>query len=291
MRRLLRFVIIGLTFATFLGSAAPTSAASCQFLLGFKTLHDLIPASVGSCVTDEQHDPINGNAVQLTAGVNNAGGLLVWRKADNWTAYTDGYRTWLNGPNGLQQRLNTDRFPWEADYGMVYNLTLNDLPSGFVILADRTGAVTNDQLIANADNQAQERADLQQWGRISGYEIGFQRSTSPFATNGALIWSGVNLHASVAGAQAAWNGSGFGTAPDGWQLISASAVGDQSVAFTRPNVLKIGDQSTNVTDYLVNFRVGSVVAYVRTATPVASANVNATIAFAQIVANRIRTHA
>jgi hypothetical protein len=40
--------------------------------------------------------------------------LLVWRKADNWTAFTDGYRTWLNGPQGLQQRLNTELFPWEA---------------------------------------------------------------------------------------------------------------------------------------------------------------------------------
>ena len=44
------------------------------------------------------------------------GGLLVWRKADNWTAFTDGYRTWINGPNGLVQRLNTERFEWEADY-------------------------------------------------------------------------------------------------------------------------------------------------------------------------------
>ena len=30
--------------------------------------------------------------------------------------FSDGYRTWINGPNGLQQRLNTQRFEWEADY-------------------------------------------------------------------------------------------------------------------------------------------------------------------------------
>ncbi len=40
----------------------------------------------------------------------------MWRKADNWTAFTDGYRTWINGPNGLEQRLNSERFPWEPDY-------------------------------------------------------------------------------------------------------------------------------------------------------------------------------
>jgi len=39
---------------------------------------------------------------------------MVWRKADNWTAYTNGYMTWINGPNGIQSRLNTDRFDWEA---------------------------------------------------------------------------------------------------------------------------------------------------------------------------------
>jgi len=26
--------------------------------------------------------------------------VLVWRKADNRTAFTDGYRTWINGPRG-----------------------------------------------------------------------------------------------------------------------------------------------------------------------------------------------
>ena len=39
---------------------------------------------------------------------------MVWRKLDNWTAFTDGYRTWINGPNGLQARLNTEQFDWEA---------------------------------------------------------------------------------------------------------------------------------------------------------------------------------
>ena len=38
----------------------------------------------------------------------------MWRKADNWTAFTDGYRTWINGPHGLQARLNTEQFDWEV---------------------------------------------------------------------------------------------------------------------------------------------------------------------------------
>ena len=98
-------------------SIAPsiTSAANCQFILGFKTIHDALPDAVGDCKVDEHHNPENGDGLQETTGVSNKGGLLVWRKADNWTAYTDGYRTWVNGPNGLQTRLNTERFPFESD--------------------------------------------------------------------------------------------------------------------------------------------------------------------------------
>ena len=60
------------------------------------------------------HAAANGDSLQHTTT-----GLLVWRKSDNWTAFTDGYRTWPNGPYGLQEHLNSQRFPWEggADTG------------------------------------------------------------------------------------------------------------------------------------------------------------------------------
>ena len=90
--------------------AAPPSASGCRFVLGFATLAAALPQQVGQCVDDEGHNPVNGDALQHTSG-----GLLVWRKLDNWTAFTDGYRTWVNGPNGIAQRLNTQRFSWEAN--------------------------------------------------------------------------------------------------------------------------------------------------------------------------------
>src|SRR5438094_3339788 len=82
--------------------------ASCSFRLGFAALHDLAPQIVGDCVTDEYHNPDNGDGLQQTTN-----GLLAWRKADNWTAFTDGSMTWINGPCGLQSRPNDQRFPWE----------------------------------------------------------------------------------------------------------------------------------------------------------------------------------
>jgi hypothetical protein len=92
----------------------PVAAQStpCRFLLGFATLRDLIgPETVGDCLADQRFAE-HGDAQQPTTT-----GLLVWRKADNWTAFTNGYTTWLNGPDGLQQRLNTELFSWESDAG------------------------------------------------------------------------------------------------------------------------------------------------------------------------------
>lgn len=83
--------------------------ASCQFILGFKTLHDLDPRDVGDCM-DNQAFASNGDAQQHTTK-----GMMAWRKADNYTAFTNGYMTWINGPTGLVQRLNSDRFPWESN--------------------------------------------------------------------------------------------------------------------------------------------------------------------------------
>ena len=92
--------------------ASVGATAHCEFILGFATLKAAIDEAegrekVGACL-ENQRFAANGNAEQRTTG-----GLLVWRKQDNFTAFTDGYRTWVNGPQGLQVRLNTESFAWE----------------------------------------------------------------------------------------------------------------------------------------------------------------------------------
>ncbi len=106
--RLLPFLLLIVALSSLTGGRA---AAACTFQLGFAALGAMIPQQVGVCQEDEGHNPANGDGLQHTSG-----GLLVWRKADNWTAFTDGYRTWINGPSGLVERLNTQRFPWDADF-------------------------------------------------------------------------------------------------------------------------------------------------------------------------------
>lgn len=110
MKRPIAILVLGLGLAL-LSATSIGASVDCQFVLGFKTLRDIVGhETVGECLENEHHNA-SGDGVQHTTG-----GLLVWRKQDNRTAFTDGYRTWINGPNGLQQRLNTERFPWEHDY-------------------------------------------------------------------------------------------------------------------------------------------------------------------------------
>lgn len=105
----LTLVLVVMLAAAVRPEPTPSQAQSdCRFSLGFATLHGMIPHVVGECIENEWHNAFNGDGLQRTTR-----GLLVWRKIDNWTAFTDGYYTWINGPLGLQWRLNTELFWWE----------------------------------------------------------------------------------------------------------------------------------------------------------------------------------
>ncbi|HEX6512964.1 MAG TPA: hypothetical protein VF157_11725, partial [Chloroflexota bacterium] len=103
---------------------APVSmvAGPCRFVLGFAALHDLAPEAVGDCLENQAFAP-NGDAVQHTTK-----GLLAWRKADNWTAFTNGYESWLNGPGGLVRRFNDEWFEWEAYPAETHGLAVKEDP-------------------------------------------------------------------------------------------------------------------------------------------------------------------
>src|SRR5216683_1048711 len=109
----IRGVVAGVlaTSATVAAAAPVPDLQSCQFVLGFATMQQALGQDVvGDCVENEHHNTDNGDALQATTS-----GLLVWRKSDNWTAFTNGSTTWVNGPLGVQQRSNTDRFAWETN--------------------------------------------------------------------------------------------------------------------------------------------------------------------------------
>ncbi len=138
MRRLFLSLVIAVSLMVPVASAS-AQAVGCSFQLGFAALAAMIPAKVGACLENENHNPRNGDGLQHTTG-----GLMVWRKSDNWTAFTDGYHSWINGPNGLQQRLNTERFVWEWTDSGPLDPTIMIIPNGG--LSDRPPCVGGDLL-------------------------------------------------------------------------------------------------------------------------------------------------
>jgi hypothetical protein len=89
--------------------AAAQSASQCTLLDTFRSLHDAAPSEVGEC-RGGQIDEDNGDASQATNK-----GLLLWRKADNWTVFIGPSRTLILGPEGPTRRANTERFAWELN--------------------------------------------------------------------------------------------------------------------------------------------------------------------------------
>lgn len=302
MQHILRYAVTMLALVSLFVPAAPALAAglpapsaNCHFVLGFKALHDAISNVVGNCTSEEQHNADNGDGLQPTTGANSAGGLLVWRKADNWTAYTDGFHTWINGPNGLQERLNSQRFPWEADYDMLFTLTLSDLPSGLVAVPDVTGPITNAALVAASSNPTQEQAWIQESGRTGGYLASYSWNGAAAVPSTIVVVSYAQTFQSEASAQSAMTEvqattPQLNTATGTLQSISAPKVGDQSIAFTSTATLTVQGQSVPVTYYTIVFRVGSNVGFVVTGGLSANADLNQAVALTQAQARHMQAH-
>jgi len=109
VKRLVAAILVGLLSLTAFAAAPPAAVADCSFSGGFQALHDKIPLIVGACVGAEQPDPTSGNTVQATTA-----GYLQRSAADGRVNFTDGSVVWLDGPCGIQNRRDTDRFAWEV---------------------------------------------------------------------------------------------------------------------------------------------------------------------------------
>ena len=107
-------VLLASLFALGAGQA---EAADCEFVLGFAALHSVAPDTVGKCLENELHHPADGMTRQQTEN-----GVLLWRKSDNHTSFTDGRLAWVLGPYGLQQRHVSNRFAWESDADRVIRI-------------------------------------------------------------------------------------------------------------------------------------------------------------------------
>ncbi len=123
-------VTSGPVLAKDVDSAPPLAPSGPTFSLGFKLLADQLGDLAGQPLEDE-HWGANGDSLQQTTR-----GLLVWRKADNWTAFTDGATTWVNGPFGVQSRSNSESFNWETSSSTTPSRDAD------IVLYDRRGIPT-----------------------------------------------------------------------------------------------------------------------------------------------------
>ncbi len=180
----LRAAALGVALASAVSLAGPaaimsaSAPANCQFVLGFKALHDLDPGDVGDC-GNSQSFSANGDATQMTAH-----GMLVWRKADNFTAFTDGFRSWVNGPYGLQERLNSDRFSWEAGSASVSPAIYGGVSSAPLQPAKLDGLANQFFDLLNTDRKLNGLSSLALNGQLSSLAQG--RAQDLLNAGGAL---------------------------------------------------------------------------------------------------------
>ena len=243
---------LGLIFGLLVSMSIPTTAAAqtaapagCQYVLGFKTLHDLDASDVGDCVDSQFLGNPNGDQWQHTTK-----GLMVWRKADNWTAFTNGYMSWLNGPAGLASRLNTQRFPWEGDFGAPGTTAVSSStgnPAAAPAPATPGGSTLHSTLGSPATFAT--HADFQGYGFLWGPSDGqfgaipagdgtytFYGSAattsscrgSPNTRNGAFTFTGTLDHVIGSSCTRLF---GPGDGPAGWTFASDYAGGGQVVRF------------------------------------------------------------
>jgi DNA-binding response OmpR family regulator len=88
---------------------ATPETPGCALMPAFESLRAQVGEEIVGRCTDQPTTRENGDAQQPTTK-----GLFALRARENWVAFTDGHRTWVRGPNGIQTRLNTERFPWES---------------------------------------------------------------------------------------------------------------------------------------------------------------------------------
>lgn len=211
-----RLVLFAILLFTLAGAPLPAAAAgACQFQFGFATLHAQIPTVVGSCLENERHDPVTGDAVQRTTG-----GLLVWRKAANLTSFTNGEQTWVLGPNGLAQRPNDQRFAWEASWPTY----LHD--------PERTAAAPNSALTA-----ANAKGLAEQWSFATGGGI----AASPIVVDGVVYvgsWDGYEYALDAATGALRWK-TFLGVIDSGGRC-TPNVIGITSTATVQDGTLYVG---------------------------------------------------
>ena len=117
------------------GSIPTGLAAQCEIRPRFRVLAEALPELIGNCVASEA---LNGETGDIEQPVD--GGVLVLRSADSTPVFTDGWQSWVAGPNGIETRLNSERLAWEPGEASLAVAVADEVavvPDGGTLLATR----------------------------------------------------------------------------------------------------------------------------------------------------------
>lgn len=88
----------------------PDGPRHCHFAPAFTAITTVLSSTIGACLDEATVDRHSGDLIQ-----NTQHGLLVQAHTTRFVSFSDGYHTWIIGPFGLQERLNSERFFWEPN--------------------------------------------------------------------------------------------------------------------------------------------------------------------------------
>lgn len=164
-------------------------------------------------------------------------------------------------------------------------LQLGDMPAGMAALPTHNGALSNDDLIAQAADRKAKAAQLAAVGRLDGYESAFEASGAQLLKGTARVSSWVARMASAEGAA-----EYFDTLQDDDEAagvvftpVSMPALGDEARAF------RVSQQSGKFefTTFVIRLRKGAWVGGVDVTSFAALADFDAALKWAELLAARL----
>jgi hypothetical protein len=174
-------------------------------------------------------------------------------------------------------------------------LQTGDVPTGFAEVNGSAMHVTNAESCAGAqgDEQQQCLSQLEQWGRLDGYEVEYAASDAgAFLTGTYRIFGAVSIYRDQKGAAQAFSAGKERLHEELSKLEDATpvqipTVGDESLAFVTTATQTVGTTEMSVSLHVVDFRRGNVLVRIGATAPTALASVDDALKRAQLLDTRI----
>jgi hypothetical protein len=174
-------------------------------------------------------------------------------------------------------------------------LQASDVPTNFAEVNGSAMHVTNADSCAGTQGAEQQEclSQLEQWGRLDGYEVEYAASDpSAFLTGTYRLFGAVSLYRDQKGASKAFSAGKdrlhqeLSTIEDATP-VQIPTVGDESLAFVTTATQTVNNTDMSVSLYVVDFRRGNVLVRIGATAPTALASVDDALRLAGVLDTRI----